>query len=150
MSFPDFPIFRIRTTRLTSVAFYVPVIPAFVRLLPIRTIRLKICPFHVPVISGSSGIFDFFRLVPPVSKLFPCMILSCPDFPDFPIFSDSYHPSHNCSISCSCHARIFWSFRFFLTRTTRLNFFSIMLLAGASDFSTFSDVFRICPAVTKV
>ena len=77
-------------------------------------------PFLPPISELFAFMFIFFMMFFVFSRFFldfstrtthltiaPFMFLP---FPDFPIFSNSYHPSQNCSLSCSCHFRIFPTF----------------------------------------
>ena len=156
-SFPEFP-------RYTIDPLPFPVIPGLFRsfsIFPLRPSRLTIHPFHVPVTSGffllqpshlTSVPFD----VPVISGLSAssqpshnCSLYHVPvidrfdlNFPTLPIRTTS----HNRSLSCARHFRIFRISPTFPIRTSRPTICPFHVLF----ISRFSDFFRICPAATTL
>ena len=99
---------------------------------------------------------DLFRMRPTVTKWLPFLFLSCPDFsgffPDFPDFSE--HPSHNCSFSRPCRV-ISGFFRSYPDESShdKIVALPVPLISGfsdVSDFSGFSNVFRMRSTATKL
>ena len=159
------------TKLLFSPVLLIPEFFRFFRLVPDASDRYKIVPLPVPLISGffrlfpdELGLFPTSRMRPAVTKLFPFLFLSLPDFSAFfrrlvpdasdpprncshsccskffrifrscPTCSGCVPPSQNCSPSCSSHFRISLDFS---------DFFQIFRLSGCFA------LFRLVPDASR-
>ena len=157
LSFPDFsgffPIFSDGTTRLTVAPSHVDVISGFsgfFQLFPMVPPVSQLLPL---MLMSIPNLFDFFRFVPPASQLFRFMLLSFPDL--FDLFrcvspTDLFSDSDRPSHKCSVSSSChFRTFRILPTSSDGTTDSQLFSFMFLS-FLGLSDFSRICPAATKM